>query len=317
MSNTKPRNGRILIVVGFFTAALTGCGDQESESPFVPRVAASKPASVVVVRPGAQGSGVAVSLEEALTRVADGGRILLTPGTYEELVVVNKSVTIEGVGPPGSVRLYNDPALFQDFTIWVIGAEAKVRNVHFDGGSPFDVAVLVTDGGRVNLEDVSVNVVQIRAVGGDVHMSGSALRNVMLDIRSGASGVLTDNVFDRGWLGLGGDTGPCVGTAFGGALHATRNRFLGCADAIDVQPTSAPAVIRFNDFEDNDGALQVFGTPGVDATCNWWGAPDGPSGFGLTGSGDELRGILTATVWEPFATSPIAGSDSHSCSGTS
>jgi len=59
------------------------------------------------------------------------------------------------------------------------------------------------------------------------------------------------------------------------------------------------AVAHGNEFVGNtDGAYTASGTVIVDATCNWWGANDGPSGVG-PGSGD--------TVWENILYDPWTG----------
>jgi len=76
--------------------------------------------------------------------------------------------------------------------------------------------------------------------------------------------------------------------------------------------------VRFNDIEGNAQAgLRVAPnmTTSIDARCNYWGSASGPSGTGLSGTGDRLvvETGAAAPVVTPFATAPIAGSDATGC----
>jgi len=81
-------------------------------------------------------------------------------------------------------------------------------------------------------------------------------------------------------------------------------------------PPAAPAV-RFNDLVGNAHAGLRIGanqSAALDASCNWWGSPSGPSGAG-TGTGDAVvvEAGATTPVMTPFATAPIAGTDATGC----
>jgi hypothetical protein len=87
-----------------------------------------------------------------------------------------------------------------------------------------------------------------------------------------------------------------------------------------IRPFSGPAaapVVRFNDIQGNAHAgLRVAPNIAalIDASCNWWGAPSGPSGLG-PGSGDAIvveAGASTPT-FSPFATAPIAQRGAVNC----
>jgi hypothetical protein len=75
-------------------------------------------------------------------------------------------------------------------------------------------------------------------------------------------------------------------------------------------------VVRFNDITGNAHAGLRIGPnqPAIDASCNYWGAADGPSGEGA-GSGDavvvEAGGAPPEFV--PFAMAPIAGTGATIC----
>jgi hypothetical protein len=60
--------------------------------------------STVVVNPGASGNGVAATIQEGIDMAASGGRIMIAPGLYPEIVYVTKGVTLEPLGEvPGTV----------------------------------------------------------------------------------------------------------------------------------------------------------------------------------------------------------------------
>ncbi|HKW47800.1 MAG TPA: hypothetical protein VJN70_10155 [Gemmatimonadaceae bacterium] len=84
-----------------------------------------------------------------------------------------------------------------------------------------------------------------------------------------------------------------------------------------VSTPSINPVIRFNDIEQNEQAGLRIGpniTSVIDATCNWWGASNGPSGLG-SGSGNALltEGGVPTPAFSPFAIAPIAGSALTQC----
>ena len=52
----------------------------------------------VVVNPNANGNGVAATIQEGIDRVAPGGKVLVKPGVYPEAIVIDKGLTLEGIG---------------------------------------------------------------------------------------------------------------------------------------------------------------------------------------------------------------------------
>ena len=87
-----------------------------------------------------------------------------------------------------------------------------------------------------------------------------------------------------------------------------------------VTGLTIPAVvptIRFNDIHGNAHAgLRVAPdqTVAADASCNYWGSAQGPSGIG-PGSGDAIlvEPGAPAPRYKPFARAPIAGSTKTGC----
>jgi hypothetical protein len=63
----------------------------------------------VVVNPDANGNGVAVTIQEGIDRVAPGGTVLVRPGVYPEAIVINKGLTLEGIGDGSGVVVIATP----------------------------------------------------------------------------------------------------------------------------------------------------------------------------------------------------------------
>jgi hypothetical protein len=103
---------------------------------------------------------------------------------------------------------------------------------------------------------------------------------------------------------------------------ATRNPaaiWVGTLSTTTPAPSIAP-VVRFNDIEGNAYAGLRVGPnikSSLDATCNWWGSPDGPQVLTVTGS--TVRDALVTEPaamtpsYRPFAKAPIAFSGATSC----
>jgi hypothetical protein len=75
-----------------------GGGDESTRATSNPEPART-PASAASVVVSASGDGDYASINEALKRVAVGGRVLVRPGVYEEGVVLDKRINVVGDGP--------------------------------------------------------------------------------------------------------------------------------------------------------------------------------------------------------------------------
>lgn len=54
--------------------------------------------SSVLVNPRSNGEGTARTIQEGIEMVASGGKVLVLPGTYNEVVVIDKGLTLEAMG---------------------------------------------------------------------------------------------------------------------------------------------------------------------------------------------------------------------------
>lgn len=128
---------QLLLAVGLVTA-LVAC----NEAPFTtpePGETFAGPAlsadhtgrNTVVVNPDANGNGVAATIQEGIDMAGSGGRVLITPGLYPEIVFVTKGVTLEPLGevpgavivepPAGTIEgiqiMTDEPVLIRDLTV--------------------------------------------------------------------------------------------------------------------------------------------------------------------------------------------------------
>jgi hypothetical protein len=70
--------------------------------------------------------------------------------------------------------------------------------------------------------------------------------------------------------------------------------------------TDGQAVINRNSITGNAVGVRNYQAPLTDATCNWWGNANGPSGGPANGSGDSLSGSFKVAPW--LASSNLDGS---------
>ena len=76
-----------------------------------------------------------------------------------------------------------------------------------------------------------------------------------------------------------------------------------------LAPDASDIAIHYNDIDGNAGfGVMNAATTEVGATCNWWGAPSGPSGVG-SGVGDAVSGAVDFEPWllAPGPDAPCGG----------
>ena len=295
--------------------------------------AATETDAVVVAPPNGTRSVVTVTTSEPVVlRRLTIDNLGFPPGTYEgngnegvfgigrvDLTIIESTILHANLG----VYIENDSAL--------TGGRARlvVRNSIFDGGDgpSMEVGVFaVTDVDAVIADNVvrrtTFSCIQIQSeanadvIGNDVDMCGpfGGIRAPM----SGPDAVV--NITGNSVRNSAGSASRIGIFLSKGRGLIERNSVIGYVqphaspsiDAAGIRLNDATAAVRFNDISGNSHAGLRNDTPAsVDATCNWWGAADGPSGE-AGGSGDALIGAATFT---PFATAPIAESTETSCSG--
>src|SRR5688500_472595 len=92
------RRWRLVALVA--SSVLCGCldGALDPEPVPTPSLAEAGGRHTVVVNPDANGGGTAATIGEGIAMVADGGRVLVVAGTYDERITIDKSLTLESIG---------------------------------------------------------------------------------------------------------------------------------------------------------------------------------------------------------------------------
>lgn len=68
----------------------------------------------VLVNPSSNDDGTAKTIQEGIDMVAEGGMVMVVPGTYPEALVINKGLTLEGIGGESGPAIVAPPAGVSD-----------------------------------------------------------------------------------------------------------------------------------------------------------------------------------------------------------
>ena len=123
---------------------LAGCRDSSDPnrigSPSFAKGGVGRPS--VLVNPNANDNGTAKTIQDGIDMVAEGGKVMVLPGTYAESLVINKGLTLEAVGgesgpvivaPPATVNAAirvatPDPVTIRGLTVQFTGVRGIFGN---------------------------------------------------------------------------------------------------------------------------------------------------------------------------------------------
>ena len=108
------------------------------------------PGPVPVVVVAADGSADFRTISEAVIAASPGDTILVTPGTYGETIVIDKDISVRGLGPRHEIIVASPmgPAVVFDL------GNASVGRLTLDGGQ----SPVVVEGGTPVLSDLALEI---------------------------------------------------------------------------------------------------------------------------------------------------------------
>jgi hypothetical protein len=197
----------------------------------------------------ADGSGEFSTIGDAVAAAADGDTVLVKPGEYVEIVLLDKDITLQGDGPRESIVIVPPtPAPVDDEggtlpTLTVKDSNATIRSLTVK--PPPGWGSILVSGGTPTFEDVAQVVAGVPDAAGTFYFTdgtAAVVRNSTWDgfwyVDAAASATLEDN---EGW----GDAGVADGS-----VVMRENVFTGCCLQL---VTGAQAVIEANTFDRGAG----------------------------------------------------------------
>lgn len=251
------------------------------------------------------------TISAAMVPAGDGDTILVGPGSYDGFNI-ETGVTVRSTAGAAATTII--PTSSAMGTVWSWSPRVALEGFTVDqqGDSGSGGAVNMTGTGSAIRHNVITQLggSGILGIGIGITSNGSGITVEGNEITGFASGVYFNPTGGTGDLFKGNDVhgnsvafnGP-TGYAGGAGIAAHVFRMNRIHDNTTGFRLAAPlsgqtngvSTFRFNCFEGNSTALSVSASnPEQDAQKNYWGAPDGPSGVGRTGSGDQVSGPVDA-----------------------
>ena len=188
-------------------------------------------------------------------------------------------------------------------------AEVVGNRVTAYGAQGTRVGIVVSDGDRGDHRASSARVRGNRVTGigsNPANLDGHAVGCFgeycgLITVEGGSTAEVSGNAVDNGNIG--------IYARDGGRISGRDNRVSNVGRGIAILDEGSSATLRFNDVT---GAtiLDLEQSPGAgpsDLTCTWWGSAAGP---------DAVASSAGASLYTPWAESPIAGTGASGCPGS-
>jgi pimeloyl-ACP methyl ester carboxylesterase len=248
--------------------------------------------SVVVINNAVQSGGRAKLDVFNNVFVGSGGSIAISLGGDVDARVEGNQVT------PGAAAVRLSPTGLAPITV-PAGAAGNLEVTHND-------LILPTNPGSR-----AINIQGIVGTGtyGTVNIVGNTFHGRSISTPCAEAAIAYESYAGRiERNSIVGAVQDCAGTQGRGGPGAIR-----IGTSVSGIPPAIVSV-RFNDIAGNAFAGLWVGrnqTTSLDARCNWWGSASGPSGAGLTGTGDAVvvEAGAAPPVVTPFATEAVAEED--------
>jgi Ca2+-binding RTX toxin-like protein len=271
-------------------------------------------------------TGAYTTIQDALADSAAGDTIRVCPGNYGGGIIVDKDVTLDGVGGP--VITSGDFTPTQNGGMRIDASGATVQGFDFQGpGSSFGIivssnadGVTITDNriARYAFGVFGVTPRNATTIGPDNDVTTQS-GGVGIWLNGGTGDSVDDNYVGASTVGLrlvGEADATVTDNTFGSVVPSTigismssdnsgssitGNSITGHDVAIQVGPLATPAGAHDNDLSGNAKGIENLSDSVMDAARNWWGGTRGPSGWGI-GTGSVVTQNVDFFPWYTDAT---------------
>jgi len=265
---------------------------------------------------GGSGANNYTKIQDAINDANNGDTIFVYDGTYEEQIIVDKSIIIKGEDLNtiviGGFYVVANYTTIENFSItqgyewngiyragiYAISSNNAFCNNHIwdisggNGGDGGNGGFYSGDGGD-------------GGIGAGIYLQSSNNNNISSNTISNITGGTGGD--GEGYGGDGGDGGIGAGIYL---QSSNNNNYISYCNisnndyGISLYYSSSNNEIHYNNIYNNkDYGIRNYNTQSqyvVNASYNWWGSSDGPSGVG-PGSGDD---VSQNVIYEPWLTEP-------------
>jgi len=235
------------------------------------------------------------TIQKAIDDADDDNTILVSAGTYPEVVTVNESVTLQGEDMPEvtAFHITSDDVTVTGFkivTTWVLGEKASIYL------APTLSNVIISYNnmeGQGSGRGILLGLYGGGADYSNVYIGDNKIHNLVTGIYTNPHTgiiVIEDNEIWNAVAGIGGATGASI----------KYNTFHNCDEAVGVDNSLVNLTLEYNNLL---SPVINWGSVELDATKNWWGHASGP--YHPTTNPDGIGNAVSNNVtYNPWLTSP-------------
>ncbi|GEM_PF-2040500 len=245
------------------------------------------------------------SIQQAINQASNGDTIKVAKGTYDESLLVNKSVILEGEstwetfitgGENGNAQAYNEgrtilvyaqSAIIDGFTITQSSSDVDANHN--------SMAILLEAAGSSTIRNCRISN----------HLTG-------IYISGSNNNVIEENIIER--CGNGILFAAHMFNSSSNMIENNKIRDNGVAEESDDAGVklitnyegNANRIVS-NDIENNTIGINNLTTNSIDARGNWWGEPTGPiNEANPSGNGNSVSGFVIFQGWFDVPVTPLS-----------
>ena len=210
---------------------------------------------------GGTESGNYATIQSAITAAASGDTIVVSSGTYNESLTINKNISLTGAG----TVVIQAPAGLQGIVVWPGSVTVNITGITISGSNS------VNGGGIENLAGI-ITITNCTISGNIAENIGGGICN-----HSGSITIINSTISGNSAVNMGGGIYNNEG---------------------DITVTNC--TISGNTATHNSrGIYNWSSSKTVNAKSNWWGSATGPQNYSYNpkGTGDSINGNIDYIPW--------------------